>query len=50
MRFCYANRLYFRSVSKIKKFRTKNPDFGTFLYGISCFEAIYTKAKSGHFS
>ena len=28
---------------QIKKFRTKNPDFGTFLYGIRCFGAFYTK-------
>ena len=28
---------------KIKKFRTKNPGLGSFLYGIHCFEALYTK-------
>ena len=43
MRFCYVKSLYFRYISKIKKFRTKNPDFGTFLYGIRCFGAFYTK-------
>ena len=43
MRFCYVKSLYFRYTSKIKKFRTKNPDFGTFLYGIRCFGAFYTK-------
>lgn len=41
--FCYVKSLYFRYTSKIKKFRTKNPDFGTFLYGIRCFGAFYTK-------
>lgn len=35
--------LYFRQVRKSKKFRTKIPDFGTFLYGIHCFYTIYTK-------
>ena len=43
IRFCYVKSLYFRYTSKIKKFRTKNPDFGTFLYGIRCFGAFYTK-------
>lgn len=43
IRFCYVKNLYFRYTSKIKKFRTKNPDFGTFLYGIRCFGAFYTK-------
>ena len=43
MRFCYVKSLYFRYISKIKKFRTKIPDFGTFLYGICCFGAFYTK-------
>ena len=31
IRFCYVKSLYFRYTSKIKKFRTKIPDFGTFL-------------------
>ena len=39
MRFCYVKSLYFRYISKIKKFRTKNPGLGSFLYGIHCFEA-----------
>ena len=43
MKFYYVKRLYFRKVSEIKKFRTKIPDLGTFLYGIYCFEVIYTK-------
>ena len=43
MRFCYVKSLYFRYISKIKKFRTKNPGSGSFLYGIHCFEALYTK-------
>ena len=43
IRFFYVKSLYFRYTSKIKKFRTKNPDFGTFLYGIRCFGAFYTK-------
>ena len=43
IRFCYVKSLYFRYTSKIKKFRTKNPDFETFLYGIRCFGAFYTK-------
>ncbi len=43
IRFCYVKNLYFRYTSKIKKFRTKNPDFGTFLYRIRCFGAFYTK-------
>ena len=43
MKFWYVKSLYFRCTSKIKKFRTKNPDFGTFLYGIRCFGAFYTK-------
>ena len=43
IRFCYVKSLYFRYTSKIKKFRTKIPDFGTFLYGIRCFGAFYTK-------
>ena len=43
MRFCYVKSLYFRYISKIKKFRTKNPGLGSFLYGIHCFEALYTK-------
>ena len=43
IRFCYVKSLYFRYTSKIKKFRTKNPDFGTFLYGICCFGPFYTK-------
>ena len=30
-------------MSKIKKFRTKIPDLGTFLYGIHRFWTIYTK-------
>ena len=47
MRFCYANRLYFRWVREIKKFRTKIPDLGIFLYGIRCFEAFYTKLTFG---
>ena len=38
--------LYFRQVRKSKKFRTKIPDFGTFLYGIHCFYTIYTKLTS----
>ena len=50
MRFCYVGRLYFRYGCKIKKFRTKIPKLGTFLYGIHRFWAIYTKAKSGFFS
>ena len=43
MRFCYVKSLYFRYISKIKKFRTKNPGLESFLYGIHCFEAFYTK-------
>ena len=43
MRFCYVKSPYFRYISKIKKFRTKNPGLGSFLYGIHCFEALYTK-------
>ena len=43
MRFCYVKSLYFRYISKIKKFRTKIPYLGTFLYVIHCFEAFYTK-------
>ena len=35
---------------QIKKFRTKNPDFGTFLYGIRCFGAFYTKLTCYLFS
>lgn len=50
MRFCYVKSLYFRYTSKIKKFRTKNPDFGTFLYGIRCFGAFYTKLTCYLFS
>ena len=50
MRFCYVGRLYFRYGSKIRKFCTKIPDFGIFLYGIRRFWAIYTKVKSGLFS
>ena len=37
----YKNALF--SPSTQKKFRTKIPDFGTFLYGIQCFYTIYTK-------
>ena len=48
--FCYVKSLYFRYTSKIKKFRTKNPDFGTFLYGICCFGAFYTKLTCYLFS
>ena len=47
MKFYYVKRLYFRKVSEIKEFRTKIPDFGTFLYGIPCFGTIYTKAEKG---
>ena len=43
MRFCYVKSLYFRYISKIKKFRTKNPGLGSFLYGIHRFWTIYTK-------
>ena len=43
MKFWYVKSLYFRYISKIKKFRTKNPGLGSFLYGIHCFEALYTK-------
>ena len=50
IRFCYVKSLYFRYTSKIKKFRTKNPDFGTFLYGIRCFGAFYTKLTCYLFS
>ena len=50
IRFCYVKSLYFRYTSKIKKFRTKNPDFGTFLYGICCFGAFYTKLTCYLFS
>ena len=50
MKFYYVKRLYFRKVSEIKKFRTKIPDFGTFLYGIHCFGIIYTKAPKRLFS
>ena len=50
IRFCYVKSLYFRCTSKIKKFRTKNPDFGTFLYGIRCFGAFYTKLTCYLFS
>ena len=50
MRFCYVKSLYFRYTSKIKKFRTKNPDFGTFLYGIRCFGAFCTKLTCYLFS
>jgi len=32
MKFLYVKSLYFRCMSKIKKFRTKIPDLGTFLY------------------
>ena len=46
MKFCYVKSLYFRYISKIKKFRTKIPDLGIFLYGIHCFEIIYTKLTS----
>ena len=50
IRFCYVKSLYFRYTSKIKKFRTKNPDFGTFLYGIRCFGAFCTKLTCYLFS
>ena len=50
IRFCYVKSLYFRYTSKIKKFRTKIPDFGTFLYGIRCFGAFYTKLTCYLFS
>ena len=30
----------------MKKFRTKIPDLGTFLYGIHCFLGFYTKLES----
>ena len=43
MKFLYVKSLYFRCMSKIKKFRTKIPDLGTFLYGIHRFWTIYTK-------
>ena len=43
MRFCYVKSLYFRYISKIKKFRTKNPGLESFLYGIHRFWTIYTK-------
>ena len=43
MKFWYVKSLYFRYTSKIKKFRTKNPGLESFLYGIHCFEAFYTK-------
>ena len=49
MKFYYVKRLYFRKVGEIKKFRTKIPDFGTFLYGIYCFGTIYTKAEKDSF-
>ena len=49
MKFYYVKRLYFRKVSEIKEFRTKIPDFGTFLYGIPCFGTIYTKAEKDSF-
>ena len=50
IRFFYVKSLYFRYTSKIKKFRTKNPDFGTFLYGIRCFGAFCTKLTCYLFS
>ena len=50
IRFCYVKSLYFRCTSKIKKFRTKNPDFGTILYGIRCFGAFCTKLTCYLFS
>ena len=50
IRFCYVKSLYFRYTSKIKKFRTKIPDFGTFLYGIRCFGAFCTKLTCYLFS
>ena len=37
MRFCYVKSLYFRYISKIKKFRTKIPDLGTFFVRNSSF-------------
>ena len=43
VKFLYVKSLYFRCMSKIKKFRTKIPDLGTFLYGIHRFWTIYTK-------
>ena len=43
MKFCYVKSLYFRYISKRKKFRTKILDLGTFLYGIHRFGTIYTK-------
>ena len=37
IRFCYVKSLYFRYTSKIKKFRTKIPDLGTFFVRNSSF-------------
>ena len=37
MRFYHVKSCYFRWACKMKKFRTKIPDLGIFLYGIHCF-------------
>ena len=37
MKFLYVKSLYFRCMSKIKKFRTKIPDLGTFFVRNSSF-------------
>ena len=37
MKFLYVKSLYFRCISKIKKFRTKIPDLGTFFVRNSSF-------------
>ena len=37
MKFLYVKSLYFRCMSKIKKFRTKIPDLGTFFVWTSSF-------------